>query len=185
MKGQTMKPPFLRTPYNYDRNQASDDSGLKCEDPTLAQQQYAEESDINYIADRYGLTGEMPEVLAVPQYGDFTGVFDYQTARNAIVAAERAFMSLPAKVRGRFANDPQKLLEFMNDPTNREEADFLGLTKKQEPAPMPPAPQTTGEPSGNPTTQSTDGLPAQHAQAGTGNRGTPQSPGATPSHQKP
>jgi hypothetical protein len=34
-----MKPPFLRTPYNYDRDVVSDESGLACADPSLAQQQ--------------------------------------------------------------------------------------------------------------------------------------------------
>ena len=43
------KAPFLRTPYNYDTVAASNESGLGCEDPTLTQQQFAEESDINTI----------------------------------------------------------------------------------------------------------------------------------------
>lgn len=58
-----MKGPFLRTPYNYDMNAAGDESGLRCEDATRAQQQFKEESDINTIVARFGLTGEMPDNL--------------------------------------------------------------------------------------------------------------------------
>ena len=35
--------PFLRTPYNYSMEKASDATGLRCEDAHLAQQQFAEE----------------------------------------------------------------------------------------------------------------------------------------------
>lgn len=126
-------PPFVRNPYNYDTMQASDDSALTCPEPTLTQQQFAEESDINYIADRYGLTGEMPQVLQMPTYGDFEGIFDFQSAQNVIIKARDAFLTLPAKIRTRFDNDPHKLIQFLQDPENRAEAEFLGLVTKKEP----------------------------------------------------
>lgn len=124
--------PFLRTPYNYDRDAASDFHGLKCEDKSLAREEFAEESNINYIAERYGLTGELPQVLQLPMYGDFTGIFDFQTAQNAVVQAKEQFMTLPAKLRARFDNSPQQLLEFLADPENRKEAEFLGLINPQQ-----------------------------------------------------
>ena len=40
---------FLRTPYNYDVNEASDASSLVCDDPSLAQQHARDECDINTI----------------------------------------------------------------------------------------------------------------------------------------
>lgn len=128
--------PFVRSPYNYDVNEASDASGLKCPEPTLTQQQYAEESDINFIADRYGLTGEVPTVLQLPKYGDFSGIYDFQSANNAVIEARRQFMTLPAKLRARFENEPQRLLSFLEDPENREEAIFLGLVNKPDDAPQ-------------------------------------------------
>lgn len=135
------KPPFIRSPYNYDMNKAGDESGLHCKDPSLAQQQFAEESDINFIAERYGLTGEMPQVLQLPQYGDFTGIFDFQSAQNAVREAINQFMTLPAKIRTRFENQPQKLLDFLEDPENRDEAIFLGLIPKPE-TPVADVPQS-------------------------------------------
>lgn len=116
-----------RSQNNYDTNDLSDATGLECKDPSLTQQQFAEESDINFIADRYGLTGELPQVANPPMYGDFTGIFDFQSAQNAVIAAQAKFMELPAKLRARFDNSPQKLLEFLADDDNRKEAEFLGL----------------------------------------------------------
>lgn len=141
-----IQPPFVRNPYNYDTMEASDESGLKCLDPSLAKQEFTEESDINFIAEKFGLTGEMPQVLTLPAYGDFEGIYDFQTAQNTVIQAERQFMTLPAKVRKRFNNDPQELLQFMGkmqegDQNAIEEAVFLGLAKKA-------APDTLGSPQG-------------------------------------
>lgn len=118
---------FLRTPYNYDTMEASDASGLSCPEPTLAQQHAREETDINTIVRRFGLTGELPNNVRVPRYGDFTAVSDYQTAMNMVMEANEAFMQLPADVRSRFNNDPGALVDFMSDDSNRAEAEKLGL----------------------------------------------------------
>lgn len=120
--------PFVRTPYNYDRMRASDESGLYCPEPTRTQQQFKEETDINTIVERFGITGELPSNLAVPQSGDFVdAVTDYQSAMNLVILAQRSFQELPAKVRARFGNDPAQLVEFVSDEANRDEARALGL----------------------------------------------------------
>ena len=121
---------FLRTPYNYDVDLVSDETGLKCEDPSLAQQHFAEECDINYIVERFGVTGQLPENnRPMPTYGDFTGVSDYRQALEAVSQAQEAFMSLPANVRERFDNDPALFVDFCSstDPADRSEAIELGL----------------------------------------------------------
>jgi len=121
------KPPFLRTPYNYDVDLVSDETGLKCEDPSLAQQHQKEESDINNIVARFGLTGELPFADRQPRYGDFSAVTDYHSAMNAVRSASEDFMSLPADLRARFHNDPAELIEFLSLDANRDEAIKLGL----------------------------------------------------------
>lgn len=126
----TIEMPFLRTPYNYDVDAVSDETGLKCEDPSLAQQHSAEECDINYIVERFGVTGQLPENnRPMPTYGDFTGVSDYRQALDAVTQAQDAFMSLPANVRERFDNDPALFVDFCSstDPADRSEAIELGL----------------------------------------------------------
>ncbi len=118
---------FVRNPYNYDMNKVSDETGLECKDPSLAQQHMKDECDINVIVERFGVTGELPSAPVPPSYGDFSGVSDYHTAINAVRASEEAFMALPAKIRARFDHDPNALLQFLNDPINRNEAIEIGL----------------------------------------------------------
>jgi phage internal scaffolding protein len=121
------KVPFLRTPYNYDVDKVSDETGLACSDPSLAQQNFKDESDINFIVRQFGLTGELPGQTLSPQYGDFTGVLDYHSAVNAVLAAQDEFDHLPAQMRARFDNDPANLIDFLGNEENREEAIKLGL----------------------------------------------------------
>lgn len=118
---------FVRTPFNYDRNAVSKTTGLHCKDPSLTQQQFIEECDINTIVERFHLTGEVPQLTELPSFGNFTGIFDFQSAQNAIRQANEQFMELPAKLRARFHNDPQEFLEFCSDADNRPEAVKLGL----------------------------------------------------------
>lgn len=131
-----MKPPFVRNPYNYDVDEASDDAALICEDASLTIQSEAEDADINTIVKRFGLTGQLPTDVRMPVSGDFTGISDYHTAVNTVKAAELAFMEMPADVRKRFNHDPANLIAFMEDPSNRDEAVKLGLVV---PAPVPAA----------------------------------------------
>ena len=118
---------FVRNPYNYDMDKVSDETGLACQDPSLAQQHMKDECDINVIVERFGVTGELPTAPVSPQFGDFSGISDYHTAINAVRASEEAFMALPAKIRARFDHDPNALLQFLNDPINRDEAIEIGL----------------------------------------------------------
>ena len=135
-----MKPPFLRTPYNYNMDEISTDTGLSCPEKTLTQQQFAQEADINNIVKNFGITGQLPNKYEAPSYSQFEGIFDYQSALNAVLEAEESFMALDAKLRERFNNDPQELLTFLESPSNLEEARSLGLVNPAPP--QNPAPET-------------------------------------------
>ncbi|WNK13471.1 MAG: internal scaffolding protein [Microvirus sp.] len=126
---------FVRSPFNYNVAEASRASGLTCPEATLAQQQFKDETDINVIVHRFGLTGELPTNGRMPTYDDFTGVGDYHTALNALRSAEEAFMALPGHVRDRFNHDPQRFVEFCSDDANIAAARELGLVPNQ-PAPL-------------------------------------------------
>jgi phage internal scaffolding protein len=121
---------FLRTPYNYDRDAATNESGLHCEDASLAQQHFKEECDINTILEKFNITGLLPQQPLSPRYGDFTGIGDYHTALNRVFAAQDEFEALPAQIRARFGNDPAQLIEFLENSDNRPEAEELGLVEK-------------------------------------------------------
>lgn len=126
------KLPFLRTPYNYDMNAASNESGLACEEPSLAQQHFKDECDINNILRQFNVTGMLPESTLSPKYGDFTGISDYKTALDRVIAADEEFMNLPAQIRARFDNDASNLIEFLENEENRSEAESLGLVDPKE-----------------------------------------------------
>ena len=130
-----IKVPFLRTPYNYDTDLASDESALTCEDVSLTQQHQKEDADINTIVARFGLTGELPFADRQPRYGDFSDVTDYHSAMNAVREATEDFMSLPADLRSRFQNDPAALIDFLASDANRDEAIKLGLVNAPITAP--------------------------------------------------
>lgn len=173
-----MKQEFVRNPYNYDSDKLSQDTGLACKDKSRTEQEHLQETDINFIADRFMRTGAAPQVLNMPTYGDFRGTFDFQSSMNLIKQAKDEFMSLPAKVRTRFANDPQNLLEFLNDPENREEAIKLGFVNKPDTIPAPP---TTEVSDGTSTTGSTQAAP----QKPQGARGAKADAAATETAKKP
>lgn len=113
-------------------------SGLECKDPSLAVQSQKEEADINEIVRRFGLTGKLPENVRAPVYADFDEVFDFQSAQNAIREAHNSFMAMPADVRMRFNNDPQRFVEFCSDADNLEEMRKLGLANPAPKADTPP-----------------------------------------------
>ena len=108
--------------------------GLTCETPSLTQQQFKEECDINNIIARYETTGLLTDPLhpgtRIPQFGDFSNVPDYLHAQTIIARTREAFEALPSKIRDRFDNDPAQMLEFLQDESNREEAVKLGFIDK-------------------------------------------------------
>ena len=128
-------------------------------EPSLTQQSFAEECDINNIVARYVTTGVLGDPLAVPtnspQYGDFTSVADFHVAQTIIAEATQMFDLLPASIRKRFENDPAQLLAFMEDDSNREEAIKLGLVNSPLPNNGNPSTVSFSEGNGQAPTQST------------------------------
>lgn len=120
---------FLRTPYNYNTNEAGDESGLECKDPTRTKQSEAEEADINTIVRRFNLTGQLPTNLRTPQYGDFDGIDSFQDAMDRVRAATENFMMIPAEIRSKFGNDPGAFVEFASNPDNLPELRKMGLAR--------------------------------------------------------
>jgi len=131
---------FIRNAYNYDTKEASEETGLACLDPSLTQQDQAE--DVNDLVRMFGITGKMPTNMRIPKSGDFTGVGTYQECLQAVKEAENEFMKLPAVLREKFKHSPQNFITFIEDPKNAEEGEKLGLWKlkrAQEAATAQPA----------------------------------------------
>lgn len=103
---------------------------------TLVQQQFGNEVDINTIIKRFGL-GNTP-IYHEGVYGDFTGITDFASAREAVRRAEENFMRLPAPARDRFGNDPGRFFEYANSVSEEQLIEVCGLKLKQEPVSAPP-----------------------------------------------
>lgn len=91
------------------------------------QQQFQAECDVNVIAARLSAGQPVSVRSDMGRFGDFSEAPDFYEAQNLVIRARDQFMSLPAKVRARFDNDPGKLLAFVADRKNLEEAHDLGL----------------------------------------------------------
>ena len=144
-----MKPviPFIRAPFNYDRDSASDECAVTCDDPSLAVQSERDDCDINIMMERFGHGVPLPGSLRIPTYGDFTGVSDYRSALDLISAADDSFMQLPAEVRSRFQNDPALFVDFASDPRNLDEMRAMGLA---DAIPVPASQETLHSGSADP-----------------------------------
>lgn len=121
----------------YDQEQVSQETALACPEESLTHQEFAEESDINTIIDRFGI-GENP--IEIQQWVNNVDIADapndYQSVMNQLNEARDQFMSLPAKVRSQFDNDPGRFVDFVSDPGNGDELVRLGLASKpSEPPP--------------------------------------------------
>lgn len=134
-----MSPPFVRSPYNYDVDAASLESGLDCSNlPDLTVQSDKDDADINVLVRRFGVTGTMPQNVRAPLVGDFTGVTDFQTAMNAVNQANDSFLQMPAELRAKLGHDPARFVDWCADDKNREEMKKYGLLMPGDDPVVPP-----------------------------------------------
>lgn len=106
-------------------------SGIVFSKPSLTQQHFKDECDINQIVATYQETGIMPQGTREPLFGDFAGIpTSFQESQNLFKEAQDKFYSLPSDLRKMLDNSPQKLLEFMSNPANSEACVKFGLFSK-------------------------------------------------------
>lgn len=120
---------------------------IKC-GPSRTKQSFRAISDINNIVKKYRMTGHLENVRDNPgAFLDLTGVGDYTDNIKKVRVAQEYFSALPSELRDRFNNDPARLIAFVSDQSNYDEAVKLGLVKNPETkpkrkavSPEPPAP---------------------------------------------
>lgn len=127
-------------------------------DESLTQQSDAAETDINVIMKRYGGNhSAIPKVIGQALYGDFTDVTDYRSMIDRLDTLNAQFLEIPADIRQRFDNDPEKFTQWVTDPKNIEDVRKAGLappppTLESAPgagvttAPATPTPSTPSQP---------------------------------------
>ena len=101
-------------------------------------QSFKDETDVNLIIQKHTRMGTLSHLEQWGgQYGDLSD-FDFQEAQNQIAKATSMFEELPAAVRKKFANSPEKFLEFVNHPDNSDRlAEALPELAEPGSAPLP------------------------------------------------
>lgn len=111
-------------------------SSIEFNDPSLTQQQFADEVNIHTIIEKSKVRG-LPQGDRKPLIGDFSNLADFREAQEMIVNAQQSFAQLPAKVRDMFQNQPERLFEFLANEENRPMAEQLGLVEPKKAVPIP------------------------------------------------
>lgn len=113
------------TQYKYEKI-----AGKHFQKPTMCDRSFAYDADINNIVNGMALVPQAP--AQPPQFGlEFNPEF-YQNALNTVATAKSEFEKLPALVRKEFDNDPMKLLQFIDNPSeeNAKKGVKLGIFNK-------------------------------------------------------
>lgn len=115
-------------------------TGISDFGPSLAVQSDKDRTDIRTIVAR-SMRGKSVVVnVREGTFADISNAPSYMEALGVVAQANELFASLPSAVRDRFANDPQRMLAFMDDESNKDESIKLGLRKKEAVPPPPPEP---------------------------------------------
>lgn len=140
--------PIARTDFAKGNGLSRDELEFHTDGPSMARQEFAEECDINSIMARYETTGQLPaNGGAEPRYVDFTEIpQDLMGTLNFMDEAQASFMTLPAKVRREFDNNPHEFVAFASDPGNLGQLQDWGLAPKPEPEPLREVPRAPSAP---------------------------------------
>lgn len=102
------------------------------------QQHHKDAADVSLIVSRHlkqpisqRSAGIAPHGNRQPIFGDFSNI-DYHGMMNQVVQIDQTFMRLPSRVRNRFKNRPEMLIQFVSDPANAAEALKMGLIHDPE-----------------------------------------------------
>lgn len=119
----------------YDPVEEHDHCGIEFTMPSLTVQDEKDETDINYIVNKYadGQKGIVTLDLgdssqyAFLQFGDATLPGDYSTALELVSGVREEFYTLPSYVRAKFDHDPLNFINHLNDPATLEYLQQQGL----------------------------------------------------------
>ncbi len=126
--------------------------GIVFAKPTMTQQHFRDECDINKIVERAIRTGDTTVFTSTQraEFYDASAITDYVDAMALIDDVNDDFNSLPSATRAMFGNNVSQYVEFMSNPANWDKARELGLlsggevsatepkVRESEPAPASP-----------------------------------------------
>lgn len=97
-------------------------------EPSRTKQEFKKEVDANNLMKKYNYNSLPP---ITDGYNDLTNLPDLHEALETVRKANNSFQTLNAELRLRFKNDPNELIDFLNDPKNLEESIKLGLRSEK------------------------------------------------------
>lgn len=107
-------------------------TGIEFNEPSMTEQHFKDECDINNIVKRYQETGVLPQGNREPLFGDFSAFpSDLMESQRYFDEAQARFMQLDSGLRKEFDNNPAKLLAFLQDERNYDKAVELGLIARK------------------------------------------------------
>lgn len=159
---EAVKPTTLRRRVlgGFDRNRVTvPEHDEEVHGPSIVQQHFKDECDINRIVLKYTQTGMVTHLASGQgEYAVAPG-FSFTEAMFLVTQAQDQFSQLPAEVRAHFQNDPAQFLDAVNDESRRGEFEELGLVqprRTQEPVtvrladPIPQVQEGSESPQGQP-----------------------------------
>lgn len=140
---------FLRSPYNYDTDQASLETAIDHFGDSPTQQQFKDDCNINRIVKQYAAGVQPIGNAAEPLPDGFYDHTTYQEAMNLVRRGQEAFNALSAATRAQFSNDPGAFVDFATNPANLPALREMGLAPQVAPTQNPPqSPPPQGGPEG-------------------------------------
>lgn len=119
----------IRSRYNL----GAPDKGLEFSQPSMTQQQFKDECEIESLLKAHNL-GQVMGIFnnhdQQPLYADVTDIPDFHSAQNHVARATEYFEGLPSDVRSRFNNSLPEFLTALNNPGAREALTEMGVLKK-------------------------------------------------------
>lgn len=113
--GEIIDQVFFKTPNNHDTLAESLRTSTYCEDPSLTDQSFKEEVNINTIMDRVKAGAQLP--ITLPEhFGDATTIPQYIESVQKIAENNATFYNLAPAIREEFMNDPTRwTVQVMKD----------------------------------------------------------------------
>lgn len=110
----------------YDRQVSA---GIINDEPSMTQQHFEHECNINNIMCRYMKTGILPDPLSSssPTYADVSDFPSFEEAQNKLCRVKECFEGLPSEQRRQFGDNVNNFVQFMSDTNNLEKAHQMGI----------------------------------------------------------
>jgi len=129
---------FFKTPHNHDTLKEAMKGALICTDPSLTDQSFIADADINNLMEKIR-KGHIPDIT-LPEHFGADNRIDLLEARTRIAESNATFYNLDAKVRSDFNNDPARWEQAVYNALqtgNAAKLREMGIDIQDPPAPTP------------------------------------------------